>query len=152
MGATKKLTYDVTIPNTVAPGETLTNTAAVTRYTSATNDVGAPVFTYVPANPTVNDPTAGAPNAPPAEDPSDVHTPSSLQKTRTTSVLGQPGNDVGQAAIGERVDYTVALTLPRNTTIGGSATVTDPIPAGLTYVGELGRRHARRHTTADRWG
>ena len=134
VGATTKLTYDVTVPNTVAPGETLTNTAAVTRYTSATNDAGAPLFTYVPANPTVNDPTAGTPNAPAAEDPSNISTPSSLTKTRTTSVTGQPGNGVGQAAIGERVDYTVSVTLPRNTTIGGSATVTDPIPAGLAYV------------------
>ncbi len=134
-GPVTSLTYDMTVPGSLAPGERLDNTAAVTKYTSATNDTANPSFDFWPANPTLTDPAAPAvPNAPAAEDPSDVEVPARFVKTRLTSITGQPGNDIAQATIGEQVRYFIALTIPRHTTVSGSATLVDPVPAGLTYV------------------
>lgn len=130
--ATKTLTYELTIPDGVSPDTTFVNTAGVTRATYVAND-GTP-YVVVPDNPVVKDP-ALTPNAPKAEDPSDVYTPkAAVTKTRTTSV-GESGNAASsQATIGETVRYTVTTTIPAGTTIYGTPTVVDALGTRQRYV------------------
>ncbi|MCU0257444.1 MAG: DUF11 domain-containing protein, partial [Solirubrobacteraceae bacterium] len=128
-GGSITLTYALTVPTTVAPAETLVNTAAVVSYTSATNRGGQ--FTYVPDNPTITDPGAGTPNAGPAEDGSSVTTPGGAVKTRTPTV-DEPGNALaGQATIGERIRYTLEVSIAGGLTLTDGV-LDDVVPAGQT--------------------
>ena len=131
--ATRTLTYEVTIPDGVSPDTSFVNTAGVIKATYVAND-GTP-YVVVPGNPSVKDP-ALTPNAPAAEDPSNVFTPkAAVAKTRTTAV-NETGNAAGQATIGETVSYTVTTTIPAGTTIYGTPTVVDALGARQQYVAE----------------
>lgn len=130
--ATKTLTYELTIPDGVSPDTTFVNTAGVIKATYVAND-GSP-YVVVPDNPVVKDPTL-TPNAPKAEDPSDVYTPkAAVAKTRTTSVTESGNSASSQATIGETVKYTVTTTIPAGTTIYGTPTVVDALGARQQYV------------------
>jgi fimbrial isopeptide formation D2 family protein/uncharacterized repeat protein (TIGR01451 family) len=130
--ATKTLTYEVTIPDGVSPDTNFVNTAGVTKATYVANDGSE--YVVVPDNPLVKDPTL-PPNAPKAEDPSNVFTPAAtVAKTRTTSVTESGNNAASQATIGETVTYTVTTTIPAGTTIYGTPTVVDALGARQTYV------------------
>ena len=118
-GTTKTLTYTVHYPLALSPDQTFTNTAGVVEYTYTTND-GQP-YQLIPNNPTVKDPALPAANVPKAEDPSDVFTQASaVVKTRTTSITDTGNNAASQATIGERIDYTVTTTIPKDTTLYGT--------------------------------
>ncbi len=131
-GATRTLTYTVSVPSGVSPDQTFVNTAGVVEFSYTTN-VGT-TYQLIPDNPLVKDATLPAPNTFPAQDDSDVYTPASaIAKTRTTTVT-EGGNATGQAAIGETVTYTVTTTIPAGTTLYAPATVTDPLGARQTYV------------------
>ncbi|MFA4928997.1 MAG: isopeptide-forming domain-containing fimbrial protein, partial [Patulibacter sp.] len=130
--ATKTLTYKVTMPDGISPDTNFINTAGVIKATYVAND-GTP-FVVVPNNPLVKDP-ALTPNAPKAEDPSNVRTPAAaVVKARTTSVNESGNNAASQATIGETVKYTVTTTIPAGTTLYGTPTVVDALGARQTYV------------------
>ncbi len=130
--AAKMLTYRVTMPADIAPDTTFVNVAGVTRATYVAND-GTP-HVVVPGNPTIKDPTL-SPNAPPAEDRSDVYTPkATVAKTRTTSVTEGGNNAANQATIGETISYVVTTTIPAGTTVHGTPTVTDTLGTRQRYV------------------
>ncbi|MBF6621814.1 MAG: DUF11 domain-containing protein, partial [Patulibacter sp.] len=130
--AAKTLTYAVTMPDGISPDTSFVNTAGVTKATYLAND-GTP-YVVVPDNPKVKDP-ALTPNAPKAEDPSDVYTPkAAVAKTRVTSVT-ESGNDAAsQATIGETVTYKVTTRIPAGTTIYGTPTVVDALGTRQQYV------------------
>ena len=113
----RTLTYDVTMPAGIAPGLRFDDNAGVVSYTSDTNTGGS--FTYVPAD-NIN-PGAPAANAPAADDDSFVQTRAlTFTKTRTTAVDEAGNNAASQATIGERIDYTMTVTVPEGTTIYGA--------------------------------
>jgi uncharacterized repeat protein (TIGR01451 family) len=133
-GASTTLNVNVTIPlDLLSSFVSLNNTAGVVSYGDGTHTGNSgDSYLYVP---TANvDPTQTTANAPAASDPSSVIVePPAIEKTSTTSVV-EAGNTIGQATIGERIDYTVAVPLVPHTVLT-SATITDPIPARVTYVG-----------------
>lgn len=132
-GAQDTLTYDLVIPSDVSPGQTLTNTAGVRTYTSATNTGGS--FRYIPEDNIDPKVTAlGTPNAAAAGDGSSVFTdPVTLTKTRTTEI-NESDNGVGDAAIGEQVDYELTATIPAGTTLYNTPELTDALGSRLTYM------------------
>ncbi|GAA1918905.1 DUF11 domain-containing protein [Nocardioides hwasunensis] len=123
-GATRTLTYTLTVPDGVSPGVAYAGVVGVVDY-SYTADDGSTIR-LVPDNAQVTDPTLPVANAPAAEATVVIRTPAAaVVMTRTTSVT-ESGNAAGQATIGEVVTYTVVTTIPRNTTVYG-ARVTDPL-------------------------
>ena len=125
-GATKTLTYQVTVPVGVSPNQTFVNRAGVVEFTYVTNH--GTEYQLVPDNPNVKDPSMPAPNVPAAEDPSDIYTANAMvQKTRTTSVTETGNAGADEATIGERIDYTVTTTIPKGTTIYGTPKLVDPL-------------------------
>lgn len=132
--ATKTLTYELTIPDGVSPDTTFVNTAGVIKATYVAND-DTP-YVVVPDNPVVKDPSL-TPNAPKAEDPSDVYTPkAAVAKTQTTAVSEGGNSGPSQATIGETVMYTVTTTIPAGTTIYGTPTVVDALGTRQQYVAD----------------
>ncbi len=135
---TATVTYKITLPADLAPGEDLTNDAGVRTYTGPVNTGGAPT-TYVPSNnidPTL---TSNIPDV--ARDAETVAlSPVDVVKLQQ-SELSESGNsrnatpsaNADQATIGEYVDYTVQTTVPALTTIY-AGTMTDPLPAGVTLL------------------
>lgn len=128
-GATVTLTYTVTVPNDVRPNQlTMTNLAGVRSYVGRSNSgIPANDVTYYPANNI--DPAVTTPNAPRADDPSDVYTrDATITKSRTTSVdRTADGNTAGQATIGEEIEYTVVATIPAGTRARADVVVTDTL-------------------------
>lgn len=130
-GATVTLTYTVVVPDDVRPDhQTMDNVAGVRSYVGRAN-TGNPAddVTYLPADNI--DPAVTTPNAPAADDPSDVYTrDATVTKTRTTSVdRSADGNTAAQATIGELIDYTVTATIPAGTRARADVTVTDTLDA-----------------------
>lgn len=128
----RTLRYTVTMPGTISPEQTLTNTAGIRSYTSTT-DNGSSLFTYYPASnidPTA--PTSPLTQADAASDTAYVVTPSTaFAKDRTTSIDETANAAANQATIGERIDYTVTFTIPQRTRIY-DATLSDAIQAQQT--------------------
>ncbi|MCP4308066.1 MAG: DUF11 domain-containing protein [bacterium] len=141
-GGSDTVTYDVTIPSGLGPGETFTNTAGVRTFQSTTNN-GTGTFTYVPAANIDN--TVGGENTDSAYDTSHVVTPTLTISMSQTSAIDEPGNAVtNQATIGEVVSYTTTVMIPEGTTVYDSAVVVD-LPTNLdlvssahTFDGEVG--------------
>ncbi len=121
-GGSKTLTYDVVVPEGLAPLDVLTNTAGVRSYESPG---GGGSYTNIPSDnidPTL-EPQA---NAGPADDPSNVVIESAaVVKTRTTELTEPGNNDASQATIGEEIYYTVTATVPAGTTLFGTDTSLD---------------------------
>lgn len=118
-GDSVMLTYDVLIPEELTGGDELVNHAGVRQFES---ESGTGNYTTIPADnidPT-QEPNA---NAPSADDPSNVFIERPIiVKNRATQVT-QPGNNAAdQATIGERIDYTVTVTVPEGTSLYGDGT------------------------------
>jgi len=122
-GATKSLTYHVLIPGTFGPENTYVNTAGVRQYEGDTNTGGR--YVYTPQN-NIDPNNPRTPNIARVDDDSNVKTPDvGVVKSRTTSI-GETSNDINtQATIGEFINYTVDVTLPKGTTFGTNAKITD---------------------------
>lgn len=134
-GATLGLTYQVTIPSDVGPGEEWTNNVGVRSYQGEIN-TGVNDFTdYYPENNI--DPTVPEENAPEALDEWTLFvTRIVLNKTGTTS-LNDPGNNFNnRATIGETVFYTVEVLFPEGTTAYDNPLLTDAVPDELVYQGD----------------
>ncbi|MFZ2501925.1 MAG: isopeptide-forming domain-containing fimbrial protein [Nocardioides sp.] len=131
-GATRALTYDLTIPATVSVTTTFRNDASVASYGSVTNI--NTVSQHYPATNVDTTVTATMIDAPVATDPAIVITPNArTTKTATTSVTEAGNNLATQATIGELVTYTITVAVPSRTSVYDGV-LTDPLPAGLTYV------------------
>ncbi len=132
-GASKTLTYKVTVPVGVSPAQIYLNRAGVVSLVFVSNN-GTP-YRLVPANPNVRDLSLPDPNVPAAEDPSRIFTSDAfVTKTRTTSVTETGNAAANEATIGERIDYTVTTTIPKGTTIYGTPTVVDTLGTQQTLV------------------
>lgn len=132
-GGSVMLTYDVEIPDQLASGERLDNTAGVRVFQSPSGDGPYPNIPADNIDPTQN-PSA---NAPPAKDPSWVEVEEiDLTKTRTTEIDDDDaGNGVGQATIGEEIYYTVTATIPEGTSFYGDDTaLVDELDDRFTLV------------------
>jgi uncharacterized repeat protein (TIGR01451 family)/fimbrial isopeptide formation D2 family protein len=130
-----KLTYTATVPSDIGPGRNLVNDAGVREFGGETNLGGD--FVYTPAG-NIDPDNKTTPNAPEAEDPSNVTTAAAtIAKARTTGVTETGNNTASQATIGETITYTVTATVPEGTTLGGTAEVTDALntAARQAYVG-----------------
>jgi uncharacterized repeat protein (TIGR01451 family)/fimbrial isopeptide formation D2 family protein len=124
-------TYAVRIPNGVGPDRDFLNTAGVVSYVSETNTGGE--FTYVPTNNI--DPSAPTANAPAARDTSLVSTRDVVvAKTRTTAVSETGNAAASQATIGERIDYTVDVTIPHGTTVYDAPVMVDDLGTRQTLL------------------
>lgn len=132
VGASTTLTYHVAVPTDVSPGQSFVNHAGVVEYAYETND--ATSYQLIPDNTDVVDPALPDPNVVRAEDPSKIFTgDAAVSKTAVTEVT-EPGNGVGEATIGEVIDYTVTTKIPKGTTIYGTPTVVDALGARQTLV------------------
>ena len=123
------LGYSMTLPADAAPAEQFTNTGYVTRFESTTNQPSASRFTYIPEG----SPGPGTPNTEPIQGVANVViavSPATVVKTHTTAVT-EAGNTAAQATIGERIDYTVQVTVPAETTVPQGAVLKDALPPGL---------------------
>ncbi len=116
------LTYRVTLPTSVDPGRTFTNTAGVRQYLASTNAADTP-FVYRPSSNI--DPTV-VPNTGPASDTSSFVTPAVTNvKIQQSSVSDAPSNPANApaagtaetATIGETVTFTITSVIPANTTV-----------------------------------
>ena len=132
-GATRTLTYDMTIPSPTSVSTTLTNTAAVRSF-QAPDGLGGFV-TYYPASNVDTSVPAASYNAAAASDNSNVVTPNvTVAKTIvSSSVNEQNNNGTNQLTNGEQITYRIGATVPAHTTIY-QATLSDALPAGLTFV------------------
>ncbi|WCB95409.1 hypothetical protein DSM104299_04152 [Baekduia alba] len=133
-GATTTLTYTLTVPTDVGPGRTLLNHAGVRQYEGATNLGGT--YIYTPAG-NIDPSNPATPNAPAADDTSDVHTADAgVVKARDTEIT-ESGNTNAQATIGEEITYTLTATVPAGTTLHGTAQLTDAVDSATRqpYVG-----------------
>ncbi|BAN03690.1 SdrD B-like domain-containing protein [Ilumatobacter coccineus] len=107
------LTYSVLLPITLNPNTSLTNTATLVDYQTATN-TGTP-----------NDWTSGET----ATDTIQI-VDATIAKTRTTGTTQTGNNAASQATIGETITYTVTATIPGGTTTT-SGVISDTMPAGI---------------------
>ena len=127
------LNFTVVVPATVDPKTTLEDKAGVRKYTTPTNTGGT--FVYIPEENI--DATLGAEaNISAANAAAKLVTEDvKLTKTHTSSIIEGTTNTAAQATIGEEVTFEVTATLPVNSTLGGTAKLTDPgIPTErLTY-------------------
>lgn len=133
-GGSKKLTYTATVPSDIGPGRTLVNNAGVTQFGGEANT--GELFNYTPAD-NIDPENEATPNAPAADDPSNVKTTgAAIAKAQTTEVTETGNNAATQATIGEKVKYTLTATVPEGTTLGGSAEITDTVSSTerLSYV------------------
>ena len=151
------------IPGTFGPENTYTNTAGVRQYEGDTNTGGR--YIYTPQN-NIDPNNPRTPNIAKVDDPSNVVTPQvGVVKDRTTSISETSNSATTQATIGEFIDYTVDVTLPKGTTFGTNAKITDtpnsaatqpiigtptatlngaPLPAGLS-INTVGQHDHREH-------
>ena len=107
------ITYDVVLPVTVTPGQTLVNTSKVSNYASLP---GGADFTETFGEPT--------------DDASVSMAPPTIDKTiLATNQAHTTGNNV---AIGEIVTYQVVVTVPEGTSSG--AKLVDTLDPGLAFV------------------
>ncbi len=125
------LTYDVTIPDGLTAGDTLVNNAGVRQFESPS---GSGPYVTIPANNI--DPTQGPPNAPAADDPSNVKVAGTVMVKSKSTEINEPGNDQpNQATIGEEIYYKVTTTIPAGTSLYGSDTnISDVLGSRQTLV------------------
>jgi fimbrial isopeptide formation D2 family protein/uncharacterized repeat protein (TIGR01451 family) len=131
-GSLKHLSYDVRFTDDVSVSAALVNNAWVQSFQTHTNDPDEPTQTHYPAD-----------NVDTGVDPDDEDTPAATDAATVTSpqvVVAKSNtsrtdtnNTTSQAVVGEAVTYTITATIPAHTTVY-HATVTDPMPTGLTAV------------------
>jgi uncharacterized repeat protein (TIGR01451 family)/fimbrial isopeptide formation D2 family protein/LPXTG-motif cell wall-anchored protein len=132
------LTYVLTLPTDLSPGEDLVNDAGVRTYTNPVNTGGTPTL-YIPPNNI--DPTLTPNIAEPARDQETVTLPPVVVEKLQRSELDESGNSrnptlaatADQATIGEYVDYVVRATIPASATVY-EGSMTDLLPAGLDLL------------------
>ncbi|MEO6822656.1 MAG: isopeptide-forming domain-containing fimbrial protein, partial [Candidatus Nanopelagicales bacterium] len=138
VGATRTLTYDMTIPGATSVSTNFVNNVSVRSFQANTNIVDVPsrtTTTYYPASNVDTSVPVVQQRAPVATDPSNVFLPSvAVTKSQTTAISESNNNTAGQATIGELVTYTLTATVPAGSTVYG-ARLTDPMPTGLTFLG-----------------
>ncbi|HET6505589.1 MAG TPA: isopeptide-forming domain-containing fimbrial protein [Baekduia sp.] len=123
-GATTTLTYTLTVPSDIGPHRSLVNHAGVRQFEGATNLGGT--YVYTPAS-NIDPTNPATPNAPAADDVSEVHTADDVvTKSRQTEIT-EAGNSATQATIGEEITYTLSATVRAGTTLHGTAQLTDTV-------------------------
>ena len=122
----------MTIPADTSVNTSFPNTAAVRSYDTATNRPGVTAEHLPRSNiDTSTDPLDW--DVPRASDDSEVHTPSvSVAKTNVTDIT-ELNNGLHQAVVGETLTYTLQLRVPAHTSVFNGV-LTDPMPAGITYL------------------
>ncbi|MGO9601740.1 MAG: beta strand repeat-containing protein, partial [Isosphaeraceae bacterium] len=131
LGSTSTLTFQAKVNTSVAALTPVTNTASLT-YTTLAGAVTQPISPYDPnsfdrtGNP--SDP-GGAANNLDASGSASFTPPAPLVKTIvSTNQAFTTGDNV---AIGEEVQYQIAVTIPQGTT--PNAVISDTLPAGLVF-------------------
>ena len=136
-GATLSFTYRVTFPSTVAAGQSYRNDVDVASYATSSN-IDTRVQHY-PASNVDTTVTAAQIDVPRAHDDHTLRTPAgAITKTNDTQVddpaQGTDPAGVNYVAIGETVTYTVAGTVPANTSIYNGV-LSDTTPTGIRVDG-----------------
>ncbi len=125
-----RVDYTVAVGPTVAAGFSYTDTAGVREY----NDIGRGTKTYQPTNNIDPAITTALANSPVARDDSKVLLPAAtISKSASTGITEQGNDGPTQATIGEKITYTVNVTVPAGTSIY-DASVNDELPTGLDYI------------------
>jgi fimbrial isopeptide formation D2 family protein/uncharacterized repeat protein (TIGR01451 family) len=128
------LTYEVKLPEDVAPSQTYENISGVRQFESATN-TGEPFHYYPEANIDPKFEAEHTPNVGAIKDPATVSTAAAtLEKARETTIEQAGNNLPSQATIGEGVKYTLTATIPGGSTLFGSPTITDSLGPRLAIV------------------
>ena len=131
-GATRTLTYAMTIPTDTSVSKFFVNTAAVASYDTATNLPGV-TAEHHPQDNIDNTIDEAEWDVPAASDDSEVHTRSvTITKSNVTDITEQ-NNGINQAVVGETLTYTVQLRVPPRTTIYNGE-MTDPMPPGIDFL------------------
>ncbi|MDO8189430.1 hypothetical protein Q5424_25940 [Conexibacter sp. JD483] len=145
-GATATLTYTAVVPADVGPNRTITNTAGIRTYAGRTNlNTLYPYFPADNVDPSVDPRDV---NAPAADDPSDVYTNLALVRKSAATDVTENGNNGAQASIGERITYTVDITVPAGTTLARDGLVTDVLDSTTRQAYVAGSARLRYSTTA----
>lgn len=136
-GETLTITYGLTVPTPLSIDSSHTNDAAVTRYTAPTTDgtsASASDVSFYPANDLGANPGV-TPNAPEASDSATVSLPGAglVKQVSATGVTGPGNTALGQATIGETVDYTYSVTIPAHTSVFRGI-LDDGLPTGGRLV------------------
>jgi hypothetical protein len=130
-GATRTLTFDITLPDSYGPGYAIQARAGVRSYRSTTE--GGVQTTHVPADNVDVGHVPGA-NTPAASDAARLAVKDfSSGLTATTRVIGSD-NAAAEATPGEKVSYAVSFTMPQGTTLHGSPRVSVPLGDCRTLV------------------
>lgn len=138
--ATSTLTYSVTLPVTLAPGERVVNQAGVRSFQLDSNTSPTPT-TFFPQNNI--DPTVVVTNAPPSTDDNTVTLVSATVVKRQQSSIDEPGNPANASlstanetvTIGERIDYSIDVTIPAGSTVYNGV-ITDSLGTGLRLMSD----------------
>lgn len=131
------LTYDITIPSDVDPGQAYTNTAGVATYQGPTNDAGT--YDYYPAD-NIDPANVSIENTDAADDQAFLSTPAVTIDKLQRSAISEAGNiqngslatSAEEATIGEIIQYEITAVIPEGTTVY-DAEIRDVLPAGLAY-------------------
>ena len=147
-GTSTELTFTLEIRPDAGAGEAFVNTAGVRSFVGEPNGSGQPNNTYYPQaniDPSV---TSAEENTTPADDSADVITAgATVTKSAVTSIT-TPFNTNADATIGETITYTVAVTVPHDTTFY-TASLADPLGTQQTYVAGSGVVSLPDHSSFD---
>ena len=136
-GRSTQLTFTMEIRPDAGAGETFANSAGVRTFVGEHNDSGQSNNLYYPQHNIDSSVTSVEENATRADDSADVITAgATVTKSAVTSIT-TPYNNNAEATIGETITYTVAVTVPHNTTFY-AASLADPLGAQQTYVAGSG--------------
>jgi uncharacterized repeat protein (TIGR01451 family)/fimbrial isopeptide formation D2 family protein len=136
-GVSTQLTFTLEIRPDAGAGETFANTAGVRTFVGEHNDSGQSNNLYYPQHNIDSSVTSVEENATRADDSADVITAgATVTKSAVTSIT-TPYNNNAETTIGETIAYTVAVTVPHNTTFY-TASLADPLGAQQTYVADSG--------------
>lgn len=133
-GASRTLTYGMTVPSGVSVASVLTNTAAVRSFDAFTDLLDVTSTYYPKSNIDTTVPVASQ-DALAASDTSNVFLPAvTVSKAIVSSSITDTNNNGGsQATNGETITYRYSASVPAGTTVYNGA-LTDVLPAGFTLV------------------
>ncbi|MEA3066558.1 MAG: hypothetical protein QOJ27_3019, partial [Sphingomonadales bacterium] len=133
-GPPTALTYQVKVPDDIAPDHVFVNHTGVTHYKSQTNTTPEK-FEYIPAENIDKTITEAQSNTGPLLDEAELKTTGATLEKKATTETTQPGNSTSQATIGEVIDYEVTAKIPANSKVYGTPVIKDVLPANLELIG-----------------
>lgn len=134
-GGLTTLSYEIVVPDDVAPGHVFVNHAGVRRYKSQTNTTPEK-YEYIPAKNIDESIKEEETNTGPLLGEAELITGGATLEKEATSEIVQAGNGVKEATIGELIDYKVTAKIPARSKIYGAPVIKDVLPSNVAMVSE----------------